>query len=69
MNELRGQSLLSVAGVAMAVLWVGRGLVAPLTDLPVLSQILQVLGLVYAIKLFPVAVPWLKKRVAAWAQD
>lgn len=42
-----GTSMLVVAFVVMAVLWVSKGALAVVAGLPLLSQILQVLGLLY----------------------
>lgn len=50
-EDLRGSSILVVAALIVLVLWVGKGALLMLTGLPVISQILQLLGLLYAAEL------------------
>lgn len=42
-----GVSLLVMLGIVVVVLWVSKGVLALVAGLPLVSQILQVLGLVY----------------------
>lgn len=47
MSYLDGKSVLMVAGVAMLALYLGNGALMSLAGLPLVSQALQVLGMVY----------------------
>lgn len=50
-NELRGPSLLIAACIIVTVLWVSKGTLGLLTSLPLVAQVLQLLGLVYVAEL------------------
>jgi hypothetical protein len=68
MVELNGR-LVSWLVVAAVALWVVRGVLGLLTGLPLAAQALQVLGLVYAVRLLldhPRAGSSLKERVRAF---
>lgn len=49
--KLEGVSLLVFVVAVAGVLWVSKGAMATLTNLPLVSQALQVLGLIYAAQL------------------
>lgn len=47
MYELKGTSLLTVAGIIVAVLYVSKGALGLVAGMPLVSQVLQILGMVY----------------------
>lgn len=62
LSQLRGQSLLVLAGVAVAVLWVSKGALAAVAGAPLIGQALQLLGIVYVVEL--VIGRWRSKEVS-----
>lgn len=50
-DDMRGSSALWAAGLIVLVLWVGKGAFLMLAGLPLVSQLLQLLGLLYLAEL------------------
>lgn len=64
--EYNGVTLLSVAGAAVAVLWVSKGALGVLASMPLVSQVLQILGLVYAAELAMDAIKGKRVQLPSW---